>query len=470
MREDEMAKFVPVNQEDPMKTLCRMVIETKYTDLPLKVINQAKRSILDTTAVTIGGSAMEGISAVIDLVKSKGGKPESVIPFYGGKVPASEAGMAIGPMTRAMDSGDIHNGAGHCSEYIFPALLAATGLKEKVSGKEFITAYVLGQEVLIRIGMAWKINTSFPMGRGEGHAIFGAVAAVGKMLGLSLDELENAEGIARAMTQPHDLAMFSPATLIGRVHHGFICQDTINACLLAKRGITGPRQEVLFGARGYLGIAKWETEPEAITRDLGEKWNMLDVMMKCYTCCGATHTSIDSIIYQMEEHKFEAGDIASIHIEVSPPGWQISNPKELKWNPRTAAECQFSLPYVVATAAYDKKVFLESFTPEAMARREIRELMTRISASEDKNFLNLGSRVYTTLKDGRRFIKENLYIKGHPQNPLTLEQLIDKLKICVQYAAYKPDEETIESVIKAILDLEAVEDIESALLLPVTPT
>ena len=69
----------------------------------------------------------------------------------------------------------------------------------------------------------------------------GSVAAAGKLLGLSLNELENAEGIAHEMIQPYDLLMYVPATLIVRVHHGFVCQDAINACLLVRRGITGSR-------------------------------------------------------------------------------------------------------------------------------------------------------------------------------------------------------------------------------------
>jgi len=85
-----MPRFVPIGEEDPMSTLCRMVMNTNYEDLPSNVVEFAKYSILDTIGITIGGSAMEGIPAVVDLVKSKGGKPESTIPLYGGKVPASE--------------------------------------------------------------------------------------------------------------------------------------------------------------------------------------------------------------------------------------------------------------------------------------------------------------------------------------------------------------------------------------------
>jgi len=468
-----MTKFVRMGQEDPMSTLCRMVIDTKYQDLPAKVVNHAKRCILDTLAITIAGSAMDGIPAIVDLVKERGGKPESIIPFYGGKVPASEAGLAIGPMSRATDLGDVHLEATHSSEYTFPTLLAATGLKDKVSGREFITAYVVGQEVLIRIGIAFKVlSIGTPLfGRSAGHFIFGCVVAVAKLLGLSLDELANAEGIAAGMTQPHDMGMYTEGTLMARVHHGFISQDAINACLLAQRGITGPRQKVLLGPQGYLGFAKWETEPDAITRGLGKEWEMLDVVMKRYSSCGGTHTSVDAILDQMREHKFEAEDIAGIDIDVTPTNrFILCTPEEIKWNPQTVPECQFSLPYIVATAAYDKDVFLSSYTPQARARKEVRELMTKISAREDPSLPVVpASRVHTTLKDGRRFSKEYLYVKGHPKNPFTEQELIDKFKKCVPYSAYKLNDAVVDSLIKACLNLEEIDDVVSALLLPLTP-
>jgi 2-methylcitrate dehydratase PrpD len=469
-----MSQYVRVGQEDPMSTLCRMVVGTKYEDLPSNVVNYAKHCILETMAVIVGGSAMEGIPAVVDLVKDKGGKPESVIPFYGGKVPASEAALAIGPMARALDFAGGHGEGGHCSEYTFPALLAATGLKDNVSGKEFITAFVVGQELLVRIGIAYKfVRECIPRGQQGGHYIFGCIASVGKLLGLSLDELENAQGIGRGMTQPHDAAMYFPPSLMVRVHHGFVCQDAINACLLAQRGITGPRGEVsdvLTGPKGYFTFAKWETDPGAMTEGLGERWEMLELLMKPYTSCGATHTSADGILDQMAEHNFDVEDIDSIAIDASTLVWSVPcSPREKRWNPQTMAECQFSLPYVVATVAHDKDFFIDSFTPEARARRDVRELMTRISAKEDTSLPPFAVRVNTKLKNGKKYSKEYIYPKGHYKKPFTEKELIDKFKKCVPYSACKLDDAAVDSVIKAILNLEKIDDVTGSLLDPLTP-
>ncbi|MBI4334916.1 MAG: MmgE/PrpD family protein [Chloroflexi bacterium] len=466
-----MSRFVPVDQEDPMRTLCRMVANTRYEDLPSSTISCAKQSILDTIAITIGGSAMEGIPAVVDLVKDRGGKPESFIPFYGGKVPASEAAFAIGPMSRAMDMGDIHEESGHCSEYTLPTMLAATGLRDKVSGKEFITAFVVGQEVLIRIGMAFQVvKEALPRGLSGGCAIFGCVAAAGKLLDLKLEELENAEGIARGMTQPHDQAMTALATLMVRIHHGFVCQDAINACLLAKRGITGPRQQVLTGFRGYLGLARWETKPLALTEALGEKWEGENVMLKPYASGKFTHTAIDGVLEQMREHQFRIEDLAAIELDVPPQTWHyVCEPQEVKWNPQTVQECQFSLPYAVATAAYDKDVFLEAYTPQAMARQGVRDLMTKITAREDPGLQAFAARVGTRLEDGRRFSGQYLSVKGHPKNPFTEHDLISKFKKCVPYSACTLTDTVVGAVIEALLNLEKVDDVVSTLILPLTP-
>lgn len=56
-----------------MCALNRMVTGICYKDLPRSVVEHAKHSILDTLAVIMGGSSMEGISLVVDYVKEGGG-------------------------------------------------------------------------------------------------------------------------------------------------------------------------------------------------------------------------------------------------------------------------------------------------------------------------------------------------------------------------------------------------------------
>jgi len=253
-----------------------------------------------------------------------------------------------------------------------------------------------------------------------GNYIFGIVAAVGKLLELSLEELQNAMGMAIAMTQPHDMQMYAEASHMPRVHHGFICQDAINICLLAKKGISGPHS-IMLGPKGYLSMYdRVGTDPDKLTIDLGEDWRMKTTMLKPYASCKCCHTTNDGIIALMEENKFSVEDIDKIHCDESSINWGVVGfPKEVKWNPHTTPECQFSLPYNVATAVFDKRVFLDSYTDQAKTRKSVRELMTRITAEEDKQLPPWAARVTVTLKDGRKVRKEVIYAKGHPKNPLS---------------------------------------------------
>jgi 2-methylcitrate dehydratase PrpD len=467
-----VSKFDVQPSEDPMSALCRMALEITFDELPEEVIVHAKHALLDTTAVMIGGSGLDGIPEIVELVKEKGGIEQSVIPFYGGRVPAAEAALAIGPMPRAMDCGDLHEEAGHVSEYIVASLFAASGLCLAVSGKEFLAALVVGQETLIRIGSAYKvISRAIAHNDCGGHYIFGAVAAVGRLLGLTQEQLENAQGIARTMTQPHTLGIYSPATLMVRMHHGLVCQSAITACLMARKGITGPRNSVLTGPNGFLTTAKWEVESEALTRSLGDHWEMTQITSKAHSACYFSHSSIDGILEQMHVHGFEAEEIASIHIEVSTPAWQaVCEPVDNKWSPQTVPECQFSLPYVVASAAFEGRVFLDTYDPQALLREDVRELMTRISAKELPSLADWGSRVHTTLRDGREFATERKYVKGHPKIPFDEQDFVAKFRQCVPYSVFPLNRRTENALIQSILGLEDVGDVVEALLLPLTPS
>jgi 2-methylcitrate dehydratase PrpD len=448
-----------------------MALQTTFDELPEEVVTHAKHALLDATAVMIGGSGLDGIPQIVELVKEKGGAQQSVIPFYGGRVPAAEAALAIGPMPRAMDCGDLHEEAGHVSEYIVSSLLAASGLRSTVSGKEFLTALVVGQETLIRIGSAYKvISRAIAHNDCGGHYIFGAVAAVGRLLCLTQEQLENAQGIARTMTQPHTLGIYSPATLMVRMHHGLVCQSAITACLMARKGITGPRQSVLTGPNGFLTTARWEVEPEALSRSLGERWEMTQIISKAHSACYFSHSSIDGILEQMHAHGFKAEDISSIHIKVSPPAWQaVCEPMENKWSPETVPECQFSLPYVVASAAFDGHVFLDTYDPQARSREDVRELMTRISAEQLPSIADWGAHVRTTLHDGREFATEHEYVKGHPNIPFDEQDFIEKFRRCVPYSVLPLSRWTEDALIDSILGLENTADVVEALLLPLMP-
>jgi 2-methylcitrate dehydratase PrpD len=454
-----------------MDLLCTLVIETRYEDLPGEVVNFAKRHILDTTGAIIGGSFMEDISSIVDFVKEQQGKKESHILVYGGQVPASMCAFALGPMARATDLGDAHPEAGHSAEYTLPALLAATGIKKQVPGKEFLVSFIIGQEILIRLGKAYKcVSCEQISGNQGGHYIFGPVAAVGKLLDLNKKELLAAFGMAKCMTQPHDMSMYSPADSMVSLHHGFIAQDAVNICLLAKKGIKGPTAQVLLGDNGFYSLFLRPGNKVAVSEivnNLGKEWEMTRVMLKPYPACNCTHTSISGILQQMQKYSFTYEDIQTIKLEESVINWVIvGHPYDVKWNPQSIPECQFSLPYTVAAAAYLGNFFLDAYISENIHSPAIRELMTKISVIKNNSLPPYAARVTTTLKNNKVYSGVYTLVKGHPETPFTDSELINKFKKCCSYSFNIFDSSVIDKVTKRILSIEKVEDVVKELILP----
>ena len=95
--------------------------------------------------------------------------------------------------------------------------------------------------------------------------------------------------------------------------------------------------------------------------------------------------------------------------------------------------------------------------------------MTRISAKEDPGLSSFAVRLNITLQDGKKLSREYWHTKGHPDNPFTERELIDRFKKCVPYSALKLSNSTADSLIQAILHLEDVDDIAASLLNPLTP-
>ncbi|NLO21959.1 MAG: MmgE/PrpD family protein [Syntrophomonadaceae bacterium] len=454
--------------------ICQVIEKTEYEDLPPYVLDFAKRHILDTIGAIIGGSSMKHISSVVDFVKEQGGRAQSTIPLFGGQVPASLCAFALGPAARATDLGDCHEEAGHSAEYTLPALIAAAGLKPGVSGQQLLLSFILGQEILIRTGKAYHcVSCEQNSGSQGGHYIFGPVVAVGKLLGLNSSQLRTALGMAKSMTQPYDMSMYTPANFMISLHHGFIAQDAVNICLLAQKDLIREYSQIFTGPRGFYSLfarADNDIALSMISDGIGQRWEMTKTTLKPYPSCNCTHTSITGILDQMGQYGFSYSDIAAIHLDESQINWTIvAQPYDIKWNPRSITECQFSLPYTVAAAAYDGDFFLDAYIEEKRFNRDIRELMRKITVKMDMDLPAYSAIVTTKLKNGMTHSGKYLTVKGHPEDPFTDEELIIKFKKCSLYSLHPLPESTINTVIERILSLEQIEDIGHEILLPLTP-
>jgi len=59
----------------------------------------------------------------------------------------------------------------------------------------------------------------------------------------------------------------------------------------------------------------------------------------------------------------------------------------------------------------------------------------------------------------KRYSKRIDYVKGHPKNPMTIEDCANKLQRCVSFSALPLKNDNIEKLIELISDIEENDDV-----------
>jgi 2-methylcitrate dehydratase PrpD len=444
-------------------TIAQFVVNTDYNGIPQRVIEVAKKSILDTLGVTLAASTLgEGCKEFVKLAERWGGR-ESTILGFGVKTSPPMAAFANGSMAHALDYEEIHDKAlVHPSAQTFPALLAISESIGGVSGKDFMAAFVLGNELTVRLGLALTRN---PLELGWYPppilGAMGATVAGSKLLGLSEREVLSALSLTLCQTSCSAEIIYSPKSVIRAVRDAFPAMAAVISPMLAKEGIAGFERPI-SGEGGFFRMyARDNYQSSMLMKDLGKIYEYVDVSLKPWPSCRGTHPFIQAAIAIAEENDIRAEEVGNVHLLVGPLNRMLCEPIESKRAPRTSIEAKFSLPFTVATALIERRVGLDSFLEHNLANKEVLDLAKKVTYEVKYGYKPTEGEIIIKNRDGRSYLKkvdsDELY--GTPSNPLTKDFLMKKFVECCRYSALKPHEESIEEVIKYILNLEKVEDV-----------
>src|ERR1051325_10637537 len=184
------------------------VAGTRYRDIPADVIQLARGFILDGLGVALAGSTDECARIVQRQIRQTGGSAECSVVGTSVLAPAAKAALANGVAGHAMDYDDtqlstskeaVYGLLTHPTTPVLAAALALAGT-QRVSGQQFLLAYILGVEVECRIADA--INPRHYQSGFHSTATMGGIGAgvaAAKMLRLREDALLRTLGIAASM-------------------------------------------------------------------------------------------------------------------------------------------------------------------------------------------------------------------------------------------------------------------------------
>jgi 2-methylcitrate dehydratase PrpD len=271
------------------------------------------------------------------------------------------AALANATIIHALDYDDMDAEVGHPSAAVIPAALAVAEVVG-ASGRELVDAIVIGYEVAARLGRAAG-STGGPYARGfhgtSIYGVFGAAAAAGRLMGLDVDQLRRAFGIA-ASEASGVRANFG--TNVKPYHAGECNRAGVVAAFLARDGFAADRNviETKFGWGD--AICGGNYDATRLTDGLGESLAIeKGAWIKRFPCCGANHAAICAVTELMRRENLKADDVDSVEVHQSP------NPLQgaliYPW-PALALEGKFSLAFNVAEAWRHGNVTVESFTDE----------------------------------------------------------------------------------------------------------
>src|ERR1700758_5137830 len=168
---------------DVTAKLARYTFVTRWEDVPTNVRHQAKRSFINLFAVALAGCRTQPVEiALASLAEFSGGRQAAVIG-RSERIDALNAAFLNAASANVLDFCDTHVPTViHPTAPLAPALLAL-GELSRITGRDAILAFVLGQEIECRIGLAmspshyhrgWHITATC--------GVFGAAAGGGKLL------------------------------------------------------------------------------------------------------------------------------------------------------------------------------------------------------------------------------------------------------------------------------------------------
>src|SRR5688572_21967712 len=328
-----------------------------FDNIQRDVIRMAKYLILDATGIGLASTTFDFAYKTITALATFGAGDAHIIGSRK-RLALRDAVLANGVLIHGLDFDDTHTvGLVHATSSCFPTALGVAA-QTNASGRELLTAYILGMEVATRLGAVAKGQFQQVGFHPTGIvAAFACALITAKLLGLDQDASVMAQGIALSMASGNrEYSVDASGTK--RLHPGWAGVAGISAAVLAQGGFTGPRTtyEGRFGL--YATHLPSDSEPDLApaTHDLGGTWATLQVSIKPYPVGHFNVAFIDAAIALSREHAIQAEDVAAIEALVPPHALKIvCEPVESRKRPLNSYAAQFSVQYAIACALIARK-------------------------------------------------------------------------------------------------------------------
>lgn len=430
--------------------------------VPAGVVAVAKRHILDTLGVIIAGIREEAAHIGIKHAALIGGGHHDEPPL---------AAFVYGLCGHVLDYDDtqlstrpagVYGLLTHPSVPVLSAALAS-GRAHKSSGRELLTAFIAASEAECRLSDAID-----PRHYREGFhssgtvGTLGATLAAAKILGLSVGETRIALGIGASSAAG---LRENFGTMTKSLHVARASQHGVEAAYLSRAGFTAA-QTILEAPRGFFQAFGGGFDENLVHGKLGKPWYYLDpgVSIKPHPSGSLGHPAMWVLGEMIRQHDLTPDNVDSITV-----GTSSNIPNALiHHRPQDDLAAKFSMEYSMATLLVRRRGGLAEYAPRAIVDPAVQAAIPRVSlvvdpVAEAAGFHRMLSRITVRMKDGRELFAEGDAGRGHPQNPMTDDEVREKFRDCARWGGHDDGGERIIQLVDGLEDLPSVAGLCQAL-------
>ena len=431
------------------RTLASYVVEARLDDVPPDVRHEASRALVNYVGCALGGSPDPAVDAALRALGPYSGPAIAGILGRAERMDPLHAALMNGISSHVHDFDDTTP-----QNYVHPTSPVASALfayasVHAVDGRDFVNAFILGFEAESRIA-----NAVYPAHYDVGWhitgtaGVFGAAAAIGRLLGLPVQQMVWALGLAA--TQAAGLReMFG--SMAKAFHPGRAAQNGYSAALLAEAGFTSGERPI-EGPRGFAAVQASHYDLARVTEQLGADFNLRRNTYKPFPCGIVNHPTIDGCIQLHDEHHLTGEAIRSVRLRVAPLVLDLCNQQNIT----RGLQGKFSVYHGAAIGLVRGKAGLGEYSDATVNAADVKRVREATTATGDAGLTEDQAHIDVELADGRtisRFVPESL---GNLRRPLSDRQLEEKFRDQARLALPEPQ---VEDVLKQCWRIESLADV-----------
>src|ERR1700733_2749544 len=390
------------------ESLSRDIVAMRSADVPSPVRHQAKRSFMNFFAVALAGCRTQPVEIALASLSDLSGGKQVTLVGRSERIDALSAAFLNAAGANVYDFCDTHvRTVIHPTVPVAPALLAYAELRP-VRGADLLLAFILGNEVEDRIGLAispshynrgWHITSTC--------GVFGAAAGAGKLA--SLDARQMVSALGTAATQAAGLCECM-GTASKSASVGNAARNGLWSALLAEKGFDGP-PEPLAGVQGFYNALAETPDLSLVTDGWGESWQIMATSYKPYPCGFVIHPVIDCVLDWRRDNP--AADVARVVVRGNP----LLSVRTDRPNISNGRESQVSVQHAVAAALVTGNAGVDQFNDDCARDPEVTALRRKVEVLRDESISTIAAAVEITTAEGKVHKLSQSAARGSDANP-----------------------------------------------------